>query len=174
MSKTSLKKELSGYTKEQLIEVVLDLYAARKDVKDYFDFFLDPNSKKLFEKYQKAVDKEFAKSKWSRSKARISVIKKLVKEFGSFHPDIIYRHELYRHIIRRALQMEQLLYFSETLYKGIGKTVTDYLGFADKNEELDVALKNINELLAPELPGSRTFKSGISEACQTYIGSKSI
>ena len=48
MSKTSLKKELSGYTKEQLIEVVLDLYAARKDVKDYFDFFLDPNSKKTF------------------------------------------------------------------------------------------------------------------------------
>ena len=70
--------------------------------------------------------------------------------------------------------MEQLLYFSETLYKGIGKTVTDYLEFADKNEELEVALKNINELLAPELPGSRTFKCGISEACRTYIGSKSI
>lgn len=174
MSKTSLKKELAGYSKEQLIEVVLDLYESRKEVKEYFNFFLNPDSKKLFEKYQKAVDKEFARSKWGRSKARISVIKKLIKEFCSFHPDTEYKDMLYRAIIRLALQYEQHNNFSDTLYNGIDYIVGEYLAFADSNEALDMALNYINNLLRYGMPGSRYFKNKMAEACQTYIESKSI
>lgn len=174
MSKTSLKKELAGYSKEQLIEVVLDLYESRKEVKEYFNFFLNPDSKKLFEKYQKAVYKEFARSKWGRSKARISVIKKLIKEFESFHPDTEYKDMLYRAIIRLALQYEQHNNFSDTLYNGIDYIVGEYLAFADSNEALDMALNYINNLLRYGMPGSRYFKNKMAEACQTYIESKSI
>lgn len=174
MSKTSLKKELAGYSKEQLIEVVLDLYESRKEVKEYFNFFLNPDSKKLFEKYQKAVYKEFARSKWGRSKARISVIKKLIKEFCSFHPDAEYKDMLYLTIIRIALQYEQHNNFSDTLYNGIDYIVGEYLAFADRNEGLDKALDCVNGLIQYGMPGSRYFKNKISEACRTYIESKSI
>lgn len=174
MSKTSLKKELTGYSKEQLIEVVLDLYESRKEVKEYFNFFLKPDSKKLFEKYQKAVDKEFARSKWGRSKARISVIKKLIKEFESFHPDTEYKDMLYRVIIRLALQYEHHNNFSDTLYNGIDYIVGNYLAFADRNEALDTALNYINSLIRYGMPGSRYFKNKMAEVCQAYIESKSI
>lgn len=174
MSKTALKKELSGYTKEQIIEVVLDLYASRKEVKEYFNFFLNPDSKKLFEKYQKAVDKEMAKSKWSRSKARISVIKKLIKEFDSFHPDIKYRYMLYQLIIRLALQYEGIYYFPDTLNNGICSIVRDYLALADRNDELDMALSFVESQLQYGMPGGRNFKRRISDECQEYVESKSI
>lgn len=174
MSRTALKKELSGYTKEQLVEVVLDLYASRKEVKEYFNFFLNPDSKKLFEKYQKVINKEFGKSKWSKSKARISVIKKTIKDFEGFQPDIRYRHELYQLVITLALYYEDMFYFSDTLYNGIYRIVDDYLTFADRNEELDMALHKVDNLIRYEMPGSRKFKCGIADACQAYIKSKSI
>lgn len=174
MSRTALKKELSGYTKEQLIEVVLDLYASRKEVKEYFNFFLNPDSKKLFEKYQKVVNKELGKSKWSRSRARISVIKKAIKDFEGFQPDTRYRHELYQLVITLALYYEDMFYFSDTLYNGIYRIVNDYLAFADNIEELDMALQKVDNLIRYEMPGSGKFKSGIADACQAYIKSKSI
>lgn len=174
MSKTALKKELSGYTTEQIIEVVLDLYDSRPEVKDYFNFFLNPDSKKLFEKYQKALDKEFAKSKWNRSKTRISVIKKLIKGFESFHPDIQYRYRLYQYIITLALQYEDRYYYSETLYNGICGIVRNYLILSDSNNELDVALEYTGSRTGYGMPGGRSFKDRISEECQDYVDSKRI
>ena len=35
MSKAALKKEFAGMTREQIIQIVLDAYAARKEVREY-------------------------------------------------------------------------------------------------------------------------------------------
>lgn len=37
MSKTSLKKELLNMDKNQLVELILDVYCARKEGKEYFE-----------------------------------------------------------------------------------------------------------------------------------------
>ena len=57
MSKTTLKRELVNMDKEQLIELILEVYAARKDAKEYFEFFLNPDVGKLLDKYELAVSK---------------------------------------------------------------------------------------------------------------------
>lgn len=56
MGLTNLKKELNKLDKSKLIEVILELYKKNKSVKDYFDFFVDPNEKELFKKYQGVVN----------------------------------------------------------------------------------------------------------------------
>lgn len=43
MSRTQLKKHLTALTKEQIIEVMLELYDARKEAKEYLEFYLNPN-----------------------------------------------------------------------------------------------------------------------------------
>lgn len=174
MSKTALKKELSGYTKEQIIEVVLDLYNSRSEVKDYFKFFLNPDSEKLFEKYKLLIDKELGRSKRGKSKTRISVIKKMIKSFESYHPDIEYIHKLYQYIILMALHFENSIYYSETFYNGFYHIVEKYLEFANQNYELNSALKYIDSKIESMMPGTRKFKVGIANTCQTFIKNKSI
>lgn len=42
MSKAKLKKHLLSLTKEQITDIVLELYDARKEAKDYLEFYLLP------------------------------------------------------------------------------------------------------------------------------------
>ena len=43
MSKAQLKRHLTKLTKEQVIDVVMELYEARKEAKEYLDFYINPN-----------------------------------------------------------------------------------------------------------------------------------
>ena len=47
MSKAKLKKHLLSLTKEQITDIVLELYDARKEAKEYLEFYLEPNSFRL-------------------------------------------------------------------------------------------------------------------------------
>ena len=49
MSKLQLKKEIQKLERHQLEQMVLDAYAARKETKEYFEFFLNPDVEKLTE-----------------------------------------------------------------------------------------------------------------------------
>ena len=53
MSKTKLKKYLQNLTHDQIMEVVLDLYDARKDAKEYMEFFMNPDVKAELDKTKK-------------------------------------------------------------------------------------------------------------------------
>ena len=43
MPKVTLKKYLGTLEKSEIIDVVLDLYDARKEAKEYLDYFLNPD-----------------------------------------------------------------------------------------------------------------------------------
>lgn len=55
MSKTKLKKYLQTLTHEQIVQVVMDLYDARKAAKEYLEFFMDPNPSDALEKAKKQL-----------------------------------------------------------------------------------------------------------------------
>ncbi|MDE5643478.1 MAG: hypothetical protein K2I56_08295, partial [Muribaculaceae bacterium] len=63
MSKAKLKKELELMSREQLIDIILNVYSARKEAKEYFEFFLNPDSDALLEKYRELVKKEVIRAK---------------------------------------------------------------------------------------------------------------
>lgn len=86
MSKTALRKELQEMTTDQLRAIILDAYDARTEFKDYFEFFLNPDVDRLLEKYRTKIVKEVYRTKWGKSKARVSVLKKAVKEFIGYRP----------------------------------------------------------------------------------------
>lgn len=85
MPKPNLKKELQKLTKEQLIEQVMELYKKYKPVKEYYDFYLNPNEKEPLEKYKEIIANEFY-PKRGEPKMRFSVAKKAIADFKALGP----------------------------------------------------------------------------------------
>lgn len=85
MSKTQLKKFLNTLNHDQITEMVLELYAARKEAKDYLDYFMNPDEEKMQEKYRAIITKEFLPGP-GRVKGRTSRCRKAIKEFATLHP----------------------------------------------------------------------------------------
>ena len=59
MSKSQVKKLLAGMSKEEVINIVMELYDARKEARDYLDYYVNPNESNELEKFKKIVFKEF-------------------------------------------------------------------------------------------------------------------
>lgn len=59
MSLTDIKNELKKLDKDKLIQLVADLYKKNKSVKEYFDFYVNPNEKDLFDKHRNKIFEAF-------------------------------------------------------------------------------------------------------------------
>lgn len=87
MPKPTLKKELLKLTKEQLVAQIFDLYEKNKSVKEFYDFYLNPNNEEeLVVKYKKLIRKEFDVEKPERSTEKFSVAKKAISDFKGLQP----------------------------------------------------------------------------------------
>ena len=87
MSRQKLKKEFQKFTKEQLIEQILNLYDTNKSVKEFYDFYLNPhNEKDLVEKYKKIITNEFNVQNPMRAGLKYSVAKKAISDFKGLSP----------------------------------------------------------------------------------------
>lgn len=59
MGLTDIKNELKKLDKDKLVDLVADLYKKNKLVKEYFDFYVNPNEKELFNKYRDKIFEAF-------------------------------------------------------------------------------------------------------------------
>ncbi len=87
MSKAQLKKKLIALTKEQVIDVVLELYDARKEAKEFLEFYLNPDDDAKLEEYKKIILDEFYPSR-GEPKFRFSICRKAISDFKKLksHP----------------------------------------------------------------------------------------
>lgn len=77
-----IKKELKKLDKNKLVDLVADLYKNNKAVKEFFDFYVYPNERDLFEKYRDKIFHAFYPKrgytyKLKEGKKAISDFKKL-------------------------------------------------------------------------------------------------
>jgi hypothetical protein len=82
MGLTELKKELKKLDKDKIIDLVTELYKKNKSVKEFLDFYIDPNERELFNKYRDKVFEAFYPKRGSSFKLKdgkqaISDFKKL-------------------------------------------------------------------------------------------------
>jgi hypothetical protein len=59
MGLTDIKRELKKLDKDKLIDLVSDLYKKNKSVKEFFDFYINPDERELFNKYRDKVFEAF-------------------------------------------------------------------------------------------------------------------
>ncbi|MBD5181262.1 hypothetical protein HDR69_03575 [bacterium] len=90
MSKAKLKKALAALDKEEIITMVTELYDARKEAKEYLEYWIDPDAGKELERVEKLVDRQFFTPQGvSRRTLSLPTINKLIKDFMSicFEPE---------------------------------------------------------------------------------------
>lgn len=88
MSKATVKKALKSLDKEEVINIVMELYAARKDARDYLEFWVDPDIDRELENSRHAIQKIFflpndrprRKPVWASAKTIINNFKSLCAE----------------------------------------------------------------------------------------------
>lgn len=82
MSKARLKKTLKSMSQEELVEVICEIYDARKEAKEYFEYWLDPQPEKLVETVKKKLLKLFFISeKTPRKSPAMADVKRVIADF---------------------------------------------------------------------------------------------
>lgn len=81
----NLKKYLTQFSKEQLIEQILELNKKYKDVKTYYKFSLDPDLNDEKEKVKHAVYECFFPKRGY--KLRLGAARKMISDFKKLEPD---------------------------------------------------------------------------------------
>lgn len=73
-------------TAEQISEMVLELYAARPEAKEYLDFFVSPDIDKKLDKARSSIKKELNRNSRGRNKSRSTKIRRFIKDISSLNP----------------------------------------------------------------------------------------
>ena len=73
-------------TKAEIIEMVLELYSARKEAKEYLEFYACPDEKGKLEEYKSIIREEFYPKRRREPQTRFSVCRKAVADFKKLKP----------------------------------------------------------------------------------------
>ncbi len=87
MSKAKLRRFLSAHTKEQVIDIMLELYDAKKEAKEYLEFYLSPNYDAELEKCKKLIRNEFFPTRGCLKDPSFAKCRKVISDFRKLKPD---------------------------------------------------------------------------------------
>lgn len=123
MSKIGLKKALKGLNNEELIELICDIYDARKEAKEYLEFWISPNPESAFEKAKEEIYKKFFYSSGkSKGLPAATELKKIIKDFSTISFDSEQISEL-------------MLYLCQTQAAWLSSRTSNYMASARQFEK---------------------------------------
>lgn len=88
MAKGRLREGLMGLSKEQVVEIVLDLYGASEEAKAWFEFRLEPDSSAELERYKKAIQGQFYRRNGAPKNPSFKECNALIATFKKLVPDL--------------------------------------------------------------------------------------
>lgn len=68
------------------MDIIVTLYNARKEAKEFLEFYLAPDVEEKAEKAWRKIIKEFSRSKYGMISPRMSRVKEAIKDFASLQP----------------------------------------------------------------------------------------
>ncbi len=86
MSKRDLKKLLATMEKDQIVQLVLDLYSAKREAKEYLDFYVDPDEQAKLKEYKDIVREEFFPRMTVYPKFRMANCRRAFSDFRKLKP----------------------------------------------------------------------------------------
>lgn len=149
MSKLDLKKTLATLTPEQKDELILSLYSARKEAKEYLDFFINPDIDKLLDTTTTAICKEvYKRGKHGYNKPKISTIRNLIKKVATLGPGSEYVVRLYLNTIHAvALAATDGYWFTEAHASSFARLVAEALKIADDASLLEPTVAELSSMI---------------------------
>ena len=140
-------------SKEDVINVVLELYDARKEAREYLDYFVNPNETGELEKFKKIVLKEFDDDLSRNPQCRFSVCRKALSDFKKLAPSydtlaeamVFYVERIYEFSFCNGDLWEQ--YYDSSI-----SNFRSALKFLIKNNLLDSMMPRIVQIMAWSWP----------------------
>ena len=131
MGLRELKAELKKQNKETLIKHISELYTKFKPVKEYFDFYFNPNEEDLLEKYKEKVREGFyPKYGWD---LKLSISRKAINDFKKLGPSPEYVVDLLLYYVECGVEFtNEFGDIDESFYISIGNTFTRALELMEK------------------------------------------
>lgn len=143
-------------TKDQIIDLVLELYTLRKDSKDYFEFFLNPDINNLYNKYLNEIVKELRRTRsvyrTLNCAARITRVKKTIKAFDSFGAGKEWTVKLKFTTVESALILSELSRYSDSYVSALCSLLQDTMIDANQCGDFQTYAERI--LMLTKLDGS--------------------
>ena len=165
MSKAQLKKHLNTLEKPQIIEMVMELYDARKEAKEYLEFYLNPDENKELEKFKKIVLKEFDDDISCNPQCRFSVCRKALSDFKKLAPSedalaeaMVYYVEL---VCKFSFEAGDLW---EQYYDSAVSNFRSMLKFLTKNNLLEPMMPRVVQIMAWCWPCGYGFPDEIEDS----------
>jgi len=131
-----IKRELRKLDKEKLIDLVTDLYKKNKSVKEFFDFYVNPNERDLFEKYQDKVFESFYPKRGFGYKLKEG--KKAITDFKKLGTSIVLVADLMLFYVETGVKFtNDFGDIDENFYLSLERTFVQALTLARKENCLD-------------------------------------
>lgn len=157
MSKAILRRTLAQMDAAQISQLLIELYSARPEARDYLEFFLNPDIDARLEKARTNIRKELLRSSRGRSKARITRLKEQIKSISSLNPGDEYVLEISLYTFCLAAGMALSLRIPDTFQKSIARLMVDTVDIASRSGLLAGALSKIT--VAVDSITERTYAS---------------
>ena len=139
MSKVAVKKILQSMPKEEIIGMVLEMYDARKEAKEFLEFYANPDEDSKLEEYKKIITEEFYPAKSTREpKTRFSVCRKAVSDYKKLKPSAEKLSDLMLCYVENACQFTfDYGDMWEQYYTSVENNFEKTMAFIAKNNLLD-------------------------------------
>lgn len=146
MSKTQLKKFLVHLDQEQLKDLIVELYDARPEAKDYLDFYVRPDIDARLEKARNLISKEVRRTQRGYARPRVTKIKRYIRDITSLNPGIEFSIEIMTFAFE-ALCSQAHMPFMEATQKSTARLLSDIITLSDKNLMLSDFLPRLQKAI---------------------------
>lgn len=174
MSKATLKKAVQTLEKDQIIEMILDLYAARPEAKEYLDFWVSGDIDSKMTKAKAAIVKEVSRRQRTRPRPRMTKIKRIIKDIVTLNPDSEAIAEIMTFAVERMCAVGSEGWIKDTTQKSTAKLLHDTLIYAKKSGEYNIVFNRIDAAISnmsTDYWWSRDFKMMLADELSDTIKS---
>lgn len=146
MGLTDIKKELKKLDKEKLIDLVADLYKKNKSVKEFFDFYVNPDESELFKKYRDKVFEAFYPKRGYSYKLKDG--KQAISDFKKLGPATELLANLMLFYVETGVKFtNDFGDINEAFYKSLATTFVDALRIMNKENFLDKFEERVEKII---------------------------
>jgi hypothetical protein len=132
MNKRELKNELESFDKKKLIDLISDLYDKNKSVKEYLDYYVNPNEKETLKIYKSKVREAFYPKRGFGFK--IALGKKAISDFRKLKPSTDSLIDLMMCYVESGVEFtNDFGDINEGFYSSIESVYYDAMKLIDKN-----------------------------------------
>jgi len=136
MGLREVKIELNKLDKSELINHISELYKKYKPVKEYFDFFINPDEEKLLKQYKEMVTEGFFPKRGYQLK--LSISRKAINDFKKFETSPVSVADLLLHYVEKGVEFTNAYGdIDENFYTSLENTYSTALELISKNGLLD-------------------------------------